>query len=121
VVTHDFGFLFPELQEDPDNLLPVSPATRDALVDLGEAMAESFVDPRLVGTPDDPIDRDPNRDSDIPAAYTYFNQFVDHDTTLEASSTPGSHLTAEGGSRAAPAEPYRGGDAKRAHRSVEAG
>ena len=78
-----FDFLFLELQDDPDNLLPESRETRDALVDLGKAMADQGAD-------------DPVKDTDPPvsAAYTYFGQFVDHDITLEASSAPGSRLTA---------------------------
>lgn len=75
--TRRFDFLFPELQEDPANLLPVASKTRDDLVELGEAMSSVF-----------------GGDSNIPAAYTYFGQFVDHDITLESSSTPGSQLVA---------------------------
>jgi hypothetical protein len=73
VVTRDFGFLFPELQADPDNLLPESGATRDALAELGRAMIDEG------GAAS-------GGDSRIPAAYTYFGQFVDHDITLEAQS-----------------------------------
>ena len=69
VDTQDFGFLLPGLQDDPDNLLPEGRRTRDALVDLGRAM-------RAGGGGDSPI----------PAAYTYFGQFVDHDITLELES-----------------------------------
>ena len=72
VVTQDFGFLFPELQQNPDNLLPEGRATRDALVDLGRVMIDD--------------DAASGADADIPAAYTYFGQFVDHDITLEAVS-----------------------------------
>ena len=71
-----FDFLFLELQNDPANLLPVSRDTRDALVDLGEAMAA----PNLNVA---------NRDTNFSAAYTYFGQFVDHDITLEKSAQPG--------------------------------
>jgi len=72
LTTQDFGFLFPELQQNPDNLLPESRATRDALVELGRVM----------------LDENPTsgEDTDIPAAYTYFGQFVDHDTTLDLVS-----------------------------------
>ena len=35
VVTEDFGFLFPELQNSPENLLPEARATRDNLIELG--------------------------------------------------------------------------------------
>jgi hypothetical protein len=69
VDTQDFGFLLPGLQDNPDNRLPERRRTRDALVELGRAM-------RAGG----------GGDSDIPAAYTYFGQFVDHDITLELES-----------------------------------
>ena len=69
----DFDFLFPKLQNDPDNLLPESQATRDALVALGRTLRDTAAD-------------DPAGDSDIPAAYTYLGQFIDHDITLEAAS-----------------------------------
>jgi hypothetical protein len=75
-----FDYLFLNLQDDPDNLLPVSQQTRDSLVALGEAMADQGAD-------------DPAGDSAIPAAYTYLGQFVDHDITLEVSSATGSQLT----------------------------
>jgi hypothetical protein len=75
--TRRFDFLFLELQEDPSNLLPVAGKTRDDLVDLGKSMSTVF-----------------GGDSDIPAAYTYFGQFVDHDITFETSSAPGSQLVA---------------------------
>ncbi|MBA2346043.1 MAG: peroxidase [Rubrobacter sp.] len=71
--TQDFGFLFPELQDDPENLLPQRRATRNALVDLGLAMRDSG-------------DAAGGGNIGIPSAYTYFGQFVDHDITLEASS-----------------------------------
>jgi hypothetical protein len=69
VDTQDFGFLLPGLQDDPGNLLPERRRTRDALVRLGRAM-------RAGG----------GGDSNIPAAYTYFGQFLDHDITLELES-----------------------------------
>lgn len=71
---HDFDFMFPKLQHKPENLLPVSPDTPAALVALGRTMRDT-------ATGDDPAG-----DSDIPAAYTYLGQFIDHDITLEATS-----------------------------------
>ena len=73
VDTKDFGFLLPGLQNDPDNLLPQSRATRDGLVALGRTMHDT-------GGPGG------GGNSNIPAAYTYFGQFVDHDITLELES-----------------------------------
>src|SRR5918995_3931017 len=75
VDTRDFGFLFGNLQEDADNLLPERRQTRDALVRLGRAMQAGG-----------------GGDSAIPAAYTYFGQFLDHDITLELESATLSDL-----------------------------
>ncbi|MGH3914779.1 MAG: peroxidase family protein [Pseudonocardiaceae bacterium] len=66
----DFDFLFPTLQADPANLLPESTTT---LVHL-KALAETMEDLDELGGAND---------SPVPAAYTYFGQFVDHDTTFE--------------------------------------
>jgi hypothetical protein len=72
-----FDFLFLELQDDPDNLLPVSRDTRDDLVRLGRAMADDGTD-------------DPAGDlKKLSAAFTYLGQFIDHDITLEKSGQPG--------------------------------
>src|SRR5688500_18657413 len=68
----DFDYLFPDLQNDSDNLLAVTATTRNDLVALGMALQE---------TGDDPVG-----DSSIPAIFTYFGQFVDHDVTLEVIS-----------------------------------
>ncbi|GAA4936607.1 LysM peptidoglycan-binding domain-containing protein [Actinoplanes utahensis] len=67
VSSHPFDLLFPTLQEDEANLLPRLPDTPAKLKRLGGAM-----------TDDNPADNGP-----IPAVYTYFGQFVDHDITLE--------------------------------------
>jgi hypothetical protein len=71
--TQDFGYMFPRLQQDPDNLLPVARKTRDDLVALGR-------------TTRDAGGQAGGGNSRIPAAYTYFGQFVDHDVTLETVS-----------------------------------
>jgi nucleoid-associated protein YgaU len=67
----DFDFLFPELQDDDANLLPRSAATVKRLKELGRTM----VDPGAA-----------TGDGAVPAIYTYFGQFVDHDITFETSS-----------------------------------
>lgn len=70
---HDFDFMFPDLQNDPANLLPESPQTVNHLTRLGRTMLS---DPFVPGS----------GDANIPAAYTYLGQFVDHDITLETTS-----------------------------------
>lgn len=67
-----FDFLFPDLQEDPENLLPEGTQTVVNLKRLGQSML------------DDSPDNEQN--STVPAAYTYFGQFVDHDITFEVTS-----------------------------------
>lgn len=66
-----FGFMFSDLQRDEANLLPRSTDTLKHLKALGRAM-------------EDPGDGTAG-DSNIPAIYTYFGQFVDHDITLAGS------------------------------------
>ena len=63
----EFGYLFPELQA-PEHLLADHPKTAAALTDLGRTM---------LTTPADEMS-----DSNIPAAYTYFGQFVAHDISF---------------------------------------
>lgn len=75
-----FDFLFPTLQDNPDSRLPDGPETVAALKALGLSMRDSIVPPAT--QPGQPGDGD----SPIPALYTYFGQFVDHDITLEAAS-----------------------------------
>ena len=79
-----FAFLFPALQNDPNNLLPETPDTRDHLVLLGQTMRDPG-----------PSDETNPGESTIPAIYTYFGQFVDHDVTLEAASAPLPSLLAQ--------------------------
>lgn len=69
----DFDFLFPTLQTDETKLLPQTPDMPAKLKALGRTME----DPVPPAGPADP------GDAPIPAAYTYFGQFVDHDITLE--------------------------------------
>lgn len=70
-----FDYLFAGLQSDPNNLLPEDPSTRANLVRLGKTMMEGAA-----------VMNDPAGDAEIPAAYTYLGQFIDHDITLEALS-----------------------------------
>lgn len=53
--------------------LPFDATTQDLLGQLGNFMADPS--------------RGPGADSPIPAGYTYFGQFVDHDVTLDVSSS----------------------------------
>jgi hypothetical protein len=62
-----FGYLFPNLLNDPENLLAAKLNETVAMLKrLGVAMG------------DEPS---PDGNSRLPAAYTYFGQFVDHDLT----------------------------------------
>src|SRR5262249_6539992 len=70
-----FDYLFPELQDSPDNRLPEDPAVAQALIDLGNSMT----DPEPQGF--EPAD--PAFDSTIPSVYSYFGQFITHEIVLE--------------------------------------
>jgi len=66
--------MFSGLQDDEANLLPQStksPTTPTLLKRLGRTMVDAG--------------SGPGGDSDIPAIYTYFGQFVDHDITMAGS------------------------------------
>jgi hypothetical protein len=67
-----FGYLFPDLQTDDNNLLPIGPDTVANLKRLGQTMTDS--------SPSD------EANSTVPAAYTYLGQFIDHDITFEVAS-----------------------------------
>lgn len=78
--TWSFGYMFPELQNDPEkNLLETSHRTVDDLRRLGERGME---DPVGLNDPDDL--KAPG--IPVPTIYTFFGQFVDHDITLERGS-----------------------------------
>jgi hypothetical protein len=64
-----FDYLFPKLQNDETALLPTGAETVAALVALGEAMRDKNDEPAL--------------NAELPAAYTYFGQFIAHDITAE--------------------------------------
>jgi nucleoid-associated protein YgaU len=72
----NFDFLFPELQDDPANLLPEGQDTVVALRALGQTMVD---EPPAAATPE-------VGSASIPAVYTYLGQFIDHDITLEQQS-----------------------------------
>ncbi len=67
-----FGYMFPSLSRDPASKLPVGKETVAALKKLGNAMA----DPSAGNKPD-------SLDSSMPAIFTYFGQFIDHDITAQ--------------------------------------
>lgn len=69
------AFMFPTLQ-NPADRLPVSPATVQGLIDLAVAMA-------------DPAEGQTDQNSDIPAVFTYFGQFLDHDIS-KIDALPGA-------------------------------
>lgn len=75
-----FGWMFsddPKMQPPAAARLKDGAATISALKVLGEAMAEAAAD-----EPAPMDDRIPPTSDEIPAGYTYFGQFVDHDITL---------------------------------------
>jgi len=67
-----FGYMSSPLIRNATRL-PFNPATHALLNQLGELMADPG--------------RDTSQDSNIPAGFTYVGQFVDHDVTLDVSST----------------------------------
>lgn len=80
-VEESFGRMFPGLASDPSNLLEAGPDVVEALKRLGEAMVDSGEQAPGGG------ETGPG-DSDIPAAYTYLGQFIDHDITFDEGSAP---------------------------------
>jgi hypothetical protein len=70
-----YGFLFDDLQMDPANLLIPDKNSAQNLITLGQTM----VDP-------DPVDT--ALDSQVPSAYTYLGQLIDHDVTRQAFTNP---------------------------------
>jgi heme peroxidase len=68
-----FGYLFCELQKKSSSLLPTSTKTVSDLRRLGETMIDK------IGATLGPNAR-------VPAVYTFFGQFVDHDITFAAMS-----------------------------------
>jgi hypothetical protein len=68
-----FGYLFPDLQDNPTNRLVEAPATVANLIQLAATMRDDG-------------SNNPSLNSNIPSVYTYFAQFVDHDITLEAAT-----------------------------------
>jgi hypothetical protein len=81
-----FDYMFPLLAENPDWLLPPGATTQGALLALGTAMAIDTIS-------------QPN-DSTIPAIFTYFGQFIDHNITAQTDreiglsriATPDGHV-----------------------------
>jgi heme peroxidase len=64
-----FDYMFPLLAANPDCVLPPGAATQGALLALGTAMATDTIAMK--------------NDSTIPAVFTYFGQFIDHNITAQ--------------------------------------
>jgi hypothetical protein len=79
----DFNYLFPDIQANAANRLPDGPDTVRQLKALGETMVDGNVRGEVAGR---------KHDSTIPAAFTYFGQFLDHDITLDAGAIPMEEL-----------------------------
>ena len=71
---HDFDFMFLSLQNNAGQPAADQRTDRERLKQLGRTMQDADA----LGAA---------HDSPIPAVYTYFGQFVDHDITLEAQTT----------------------------------
>jgi len=71
-----FWYMFEDLQKDPEARLKTSEQTVNDLRRLGERMIEETADPKTA--------------VNVPAIYTFFGQFVDHDITLEMGSSKNS-------------------------------
>jgi len=76
--SRQFGYMFTDVTDD--ERLPASAATVAALKELGAVMKDA---------------ENGGADSNIPAAYTYFGQFVDHDITLEVGGLSEAQLAAK--------------------------
>ncbi len=70
-----FGKMFPSLS--PASFGANDQANKDALIALGSA---------IVASVDAPKDGPDSEESGIPALYTYFGQFIDHDLTFDPAS-----------------------------------
>lgn len=85
-----FGYMLPEAAASEECLLPVAERTVDALIALGDAMGDASTPP------------DPSLDSQIPAAFTYFGQFIDHDITARSDRENGLSRIAQADGRPRP-------------------
>jgi len=88
-----FGYMLPDAAASEECLLPVSERTLDALLALGDAMGDAATPP------------DPALDSPIPAAFTYFGQFIDHDVTARTDREHGLSRIAQADGRPRPMTP----------------
>lgn len=99
--TKHFDYMLPALQDDPANFLPTGPDTVAALKALALTMVDT-AEPL-------PVRGRGAGDSDIPAGYTYFGQFVDHDITFDVASAGIEQLVATGLEPLADLEALRNG------------
>nr|BFF17831.1 hypothetical protein GCM10025730_13520 [Promicromonospora thailandica] len=125
--TTSFDYLLRDLaRRFPQAHLPVGDqvdATRDALMRLGAGMIEAPAGPPPApapGTP--PAPPAPSRDSTVPAVYTYWGQFIDHDITLNTNGPDDG--SGPGGDQAlgdVVADPFRAFDPDVVRRSLHNG
>jgi len=88
-----FGYMFLDAAHTAECLLPVSERTEDALNALGDAMGDASTPP------------DPALDGEIPAAFTYLGQFIDHDLTARTDRETGLSRITQPDGRARPLTP----------------
>ena len=73
-----FGHMFPDLKDSPATYGATKDESRFALMSLGFEMTSPL---------DPPKDGFDGEESSIPALYTYFGQFIDHDITFDPVTT----------------------------------
>jgi Animal haem peroxidase len=79
----NFSYLFQELQDDPDARLPAQGEDGKSMAETLKLLGDAMTDP----TADETVEPNVGSNSDIPAIYTYFGQFITHEVVF-APKTP---------------------------------